>query len=291
VTVKLVWIGPQALLEGAATALTEVLFPPAQAVSLAKLDETARDAESDWRLEAYFEDPPQQRLAPLLAPFGLGRGTEEDVPQIDWVKHSLSGLGIVRAGRFVLYGTHDAANLPREKDIVPIRVDANEAFGTGHHPTTAGCLTLLDRLAGVRPLQILDLGTGSGVLAIAAAKLWDRSVLAVDVDPKSAAIAQENAALNGVGDLVQVIGASGFDAPETAARAPFDFVFANILAGPLVDLAADMTRHIGRNGRAMLAGFMAEQEGEVAAAYAYAGFRSLNRLDHDTWPVLLLARR
>lgn len=289
--VKIVWTGTKQVLEAGETALMEVLWPPAGAVSLTKDDDTRPDDETSWRLEAYFEAAPDANaLAAALAGTGLDAGAAETLPDIDWVAHSLAGLGVVRCGRFVLYGVHDADKLPDAPGDIAIRIDANQAFGTGHHPTTAGCLTLLDRFAGNPPERILDLGTGSAVLAIAAAKLWDRPVLATDIDEKSVEIARENAALNGAGDRVDVIVADGFDDARLAAAAPFDFVFANILAGPLVEFAPAMAAHTAKTGRAMLAGLMAGQEARVAAAYEAAGFRRLNRLDHGTWPVLLFVR-
>ncbi len=148
----------------------------------------------------------------------------------------------------------------------------------------------LDRLAGVRPESVLDLGTGSAVLAIAAAKLWDGPVLATDIDAKSIDIARENAGLNGVDGLIDFAVADGFDDATIKAAAPFDFIFANILAGPLVELAPDMARHMKRGGRVMLAGLMTAQEEKVSAAYEAAGFRAAGRLDHVAWPVLLYAR-
>ncbi|MEX0644137.1 MAG: 50S ribosomal protein L11 methyltransferase [Parvularculaceae bacterium] len=290
-TSKITWTGPKAVLDAAAALLTELLWPPAAAVSLVKDDDGAEDADAGWRLEAYFDGAPDiDALAAALKETGLGRGVLEKVPDIDWVAHALSGLGIVRAGRFVLYGAHDADKLPDEDGAIAIRIDANEAFGTGHHPTTAGCLTLLDRFAGMAPRAILDLGTGSAVLAIAAAKLWDKNVLAVDIDAKSVEIARANAALNAIADKVTIAVADGFASTVVARAAPFDFVFANILAGPLIDFAPPMAAHMRPSGRAMLAGLMSEQEASVSAAYEAAGFRRLNRLDHQTWPVLLFVR-
>ncbi|MBY0423399.1 MAG: 50S ribosomal protein L11 methyltransferase [Parvularculaceae bacterium] len=290
-TYKAAWIGTRAALEAAETRLTEVLWPPAEAVSLTKSDDAADDAAASWRLDAYFDAAPDgAALAAALEGLSLGAPEIEALPDIDWVAHALEGLGIVRAGRFLLYGSHDAAKLPDDPDLIPIQIEANQAFGTGHHPTTAGCLSLLDRLAGIRPTRILDLGAGSAVLAIAAAKLWDRPVLATDIDARSVEIAAENAAINGVGDLVETILADGFDHPRLAALAPFDFVFANILAGPLVDFAPAMAAHMPRSGRVLLAGLMADQESEVVAAYEAAGFRRLNRLAHPVWPALLFAK-
>jgi len=289
---KVTWTGPRAALEKTADALSELMWPPAGAVSLAKEDATVEDGDSAWRLDAYFDAPPDMDAVNAVAAGhgGLGAGALETLPDIDWVAHALEGLGVVRCGRFVLYGVHDADKLPGEDGDIPIRIDANQAFGTGHHPTTAGCLTLLDRFAGFAPKSILDLGCGSAVLAIAAATLWGRDVLASDIDATSVEIAVENARLNGVGARVTPLVAAGFDHPGIAEAAPFDFVFANILAGPLAELAPAMGRHVAKNGRVMLAGLMSEQEEKVTAAYADAGFRVINRLDQPPWPVLLLVR-
>lgn len=288
-TYKAIWTGNEAALDGASVLLTDVLFPPATAVSLTKHDDTVADDATAWKLEAYFaERPDKNELAALVA--GVGAPAIEELPDIDWVAHALEGLGIVEAGRFILHGSHDAAKLPDDNRRIAIQIDANQAFGTGHHPTTAGCLALLDRFAGAPPLSVLDLGCGSAVLAIAAAKLWEIEVLASDIDERSVEIANENIALNGVDDLVNAIMADGFADPRIKVRAPYDFVFANILAGPLVEFAPAMAGHVARRGRVMLAGLMADQEKGVLAAYEQAGFKLLNRLDHKTWPVLLFVR-
>ncbi|OFX00433.1 MAG: hypothetical protein A3E78_16090 [Alphaproteobacteria bacterium RIFCSPHIGHO2_12_FULL_63_12] len=288
-TYKAIWTGTEAALEDAGVLLTDVLFPPATAISLTKDDDTAADDATGWKLEAYFpERPDGDALAKLVA--GAGAPSIEELADIDWVAHALEGLGVVEAGRFLLYGSHDADKLPDDEQRIKIRIDANQAFGTGHHPTTAGCLTLLDRFAGAPPQSCFDLGCGSAALAIAAAKLWDIEVLASDIDARSVEIANENIALNGVADLVNAIAADGFADPRIKVRAPYDFVFANILAGPLVEFAPAMAEHVARRGRVMLAGLMADQEAGVRAAYEAAGFKLLNRLDHKIWPVLLFVR-
>lgn len=290
-TYKATWTGAERALESAGVLLTDVLYPPAEALSLTKHDDAAADDQTAWKLEAYFAAPPDgSALADLLAATGAGAAVVEKLPDIDWVAHALEGLGIVEAGRFVLYGAHDAEKLPEDENRIAIRIDANQAFGTGHHPTTAGCLTLLDRFAGAPPESVFDLGCGSAVLAIAAAKLWDVEVLASDIDERSVEIAKENIGLNGVGDLVNAIVADGFSDPRIRVRAPYDFVFANILAGPLVEFAPAMADHVRKRGRVMLAGLMTDQESEVVAAYEASGFKLINRLDHKTWPVLLFVR-
>ena len=286
---KFTWTGGESELSALETGLTEILSPPADAVSLIKTDPVRGDADG-WTLEAYFNEEPDSDALIRLAG-ALGAPTIEEIPDgIDWVAHSLDGLGVVSAGRFRLYGVHDADKVTSDRDVIPIRIDANMAFGTGHHPTTAGCLTLLDRLAGMAPQSILDLGCGSAVLAIAAAKLWNRDVLATDIDAESVRIAAQNAALNKVGERLSFVEAAGFDHVDIFEAAPFDFVFANILAGPLTELAPAMAAHTTRSARVMLAGLMAEQEAQVAAAYEKEGFRRLNRLDHETWPVLLFVK-
>lgn len=288
-TFKAVFTGTERALEAAGVHLTETLYPPAAAISLTAIEPEAPDGA--WRLEAYFPQAPDRALlAAALSGFAIEGPRIEQLPDIDWVAHALSGLGVVEAGRFLLYGSHDADRLPRDTDKIPIRIDANQAFGTGHHPTTAGCLTLLGRLGGIAPQAVLDLGCGSAALAIAAAKLWKTEILASDIDERSVEIATGNIAVNGVADLVNAICADGFSDPRIRVRAPYDFVFANILAGPLVDFAPAMAEHIGRGGRAMLAGLMAGQEAAVRAAYEAAGFRLLNRLDHAVWPVLLFVK-
>lgn len=290
-TFKAVWTGAEAPLANASVLLTDVLYPPANAVSLTKDDDAAADDQTAWRLEAYFETRPDEaQLAALLADAGVGAPVIKELPDIDWVAHALEGLGVVEAGRFILYGSHDADKLVDDSGKIAIRIDANQAFGTGHHPTTAGCLTLLDRFAGAPPEAVFDLGCGSAVLAIAAARLWNVEVLASDIDEKSVEIANENIALNGVDDRVNAIVADGFADPRIRVRAPYDFIFANILAGPLVEFAPAMSSHVRRAGRVMLAGLMADQEAGVVEAYQAAGFRLINRLDHKTWPVLLFVK-
>ncbi|MCB2112673.1 MAG: 50S ribosomal protein L11 methyltransferase [Parvularculaceae bacterium] len=288
-TIKFTWTGARAPLERTAELLTESLFPPSNAVSLMKSDDALPDDAQSWRLDAYFEEAPDME-ALRAAAADAGEPSIEELADIDWVAHALEGLGVVDAGRFVLYGSHDEDKVAGAADKIAIRIDANQAFGTGHHPTTAGCLELLSRFAGAAPETVFDLGCGSAVLAIAAAKLWEVEVLASDVDVRSVEIANENIALNGADDLVNAIVADGFADPRIKVRAPYDFIFANILAGPLVEFAPAMADHLKPAGRVMLAGLMADQEAGVVEAYRKCGFKLINRLDHKTWPVLLLVK-
>lgn len=292
-TFKITWRGQRYALEAFSDALADHIDMAPDAISLLKDDTNAEDAQSDWSLEANFNELPDLVSTNIFAHdiAGLEPGILEEVPDIDWVAHALEGLGVVRIGRFVLYGIHDADKLPDDSDLIPIRIDANQAFGTGHHPTTAGCLTLLNRFAGFAPKAILDLGCGSAILSIAAAKLWNQKILASDIDEKSIEVATENVTLNGVAHKVKLLTAAGFDHPKIKSAAPFDFVFANILSGPLCELAPGMSAHVQKNGRVMLAGLLTKQENDVTAAYESAGFRLINRLDQPNWPILLFVKR
>lgn len=289
-TLKLGWKGQRKTLETASVLLTDTLWPPAEAVSLTRAEPLCEDTP-DWLLEAYFTDAPDlEAIAEVLRAIGLvGPSSVETLPDIDWVAHSLEGLGVVNAGRFRLYGAHDEDKIGDDPDMIPIRIDANQAFGTGHHPTTAGCLELLDRIAGVEPRVALDLGAGSAVLAIAASKVWSCPIVAADIDETSIRIARENAALNAA-DRIEFAVADGFDHPAIKTRAPYDFIFANILAGPLIEFAPAMAAHTAPGGRVLLAGLMTEQEAKVTAAYEGAGFRRLNRIEHKVWPILLFVK-
>ncbi len=295
-TFKLTWRGNENDMSFIADLMSDALNPPAQAVSLRKAIKDGEPHPTEWLAEAYFPDPPDmlsiknlfshvmEKQEPWHEPFF------EELQNDDWVKFALGSLGPITAGRFYLHGAHDRETIPLDDKIIPIEIEANQAFGTGHHPTTAGCLMLLDRFAGWAPQNVLDLGCGSAVLAIAATKMWARPITASDIDAKSVEIAEENVHLNGVADKVDIFESEGFDNPALAQKAPFDFVFANILAGPLTQLAPDMAKYIGKNGRVMLAGLMADQETKIVDAYTQNGFRQINRLDHATWPVLLFVK-
>jgi ribosomal protein L11 methyltransferase len=205
----------------------------------------------------------------------------------DWVKASLEDLVPVPAGRFVVHGQHDRARVAPNK--VGIEIEAALAFGTGHHGTTRGCLLLLDHvLKAWRPRRVLDLGTGTGVLAIAAARALHEKVLASDIDPPSVQVARENARLNVSGHLVQAIRATGFSAPQFAAAGPFDLVLANILANPLRQLATPMARHLAPSALVILSGLLTHQAASVIAAYRARGLVPLRHLRIEGWSSLLL---
>lgn len=289
---KTIWSGDKDFCEKLAIGLEEILFPPADAVSLQKTDPIEEDEDSPWQVEAYFTQMPNENaLRAIFETIGYAYqpAKPELLPDIDWVAHSLEGLGIVEAGRFLLYGIHDADKLPQDQNKIPIRIDANLAFGTGHHPTTSGCLKALGKISesdpNYRPQNILDLGTGSAVLAIAAAKIWNSPIIATDLDADSVDIAAHNAVQNKVKGI-EFICADGFAHERINAAAPFDFIFANILAGPLIELAAPMAAHCQKDALIIIAGLLTRQEQDVIAAYETAGFTLADRLDQETWPVL-----
>ncbi|MBO6956808.1 MAG: 50S ribosomal protein L11 methyltransferase, partial [Rhizobiales bacterium] len=208
--------------------------------------------------------------------------------EVDWVTASLEGLQAIRAGRFVVHGLH-ARDAVGPTDI-GIRVEASRAFGTGHHGTTLGCLELIDwACARQRYCNILDVGTGTGVLAMAAVHLTKAPVLATDIDPISVEVTRQNAKLNQLDPWITVAEADGvLGAPQT--RAPYDLIMANILAGPLIDLAAPMTKLLASGGGIILSGLMQHQERAVRARYRAEGLVLVKRIHHGEWSALFLQR-
>ncbi|MDJ0822615.1 MAG: 50S ribosomal protein L11 methyltransferase [Paracoccaceae bacterium] len=249
------------------------------------------DGSGLWEVGGYFEAPPDAAgLALLAAAYGAKPFAVSELPQIDWVAKVRRDLSPVEAGRFFVYGAHDADKVP--PDRVALRIEAAMAFGTGHHGTTLGCLTALDRLvaAGVAPGAVLDLGCGTAVLAMAAAKVWPGPVLASDIDPVAVEVARANVAANGLGDRVQCIEAAGLDHPDLAAGAPYGLIFANILKGPLVALAPDLTRALAPGGNAILSGILNAQAGDVEAAYRASGAALVHQDTIGDWTTLTLRR-
>jgi len=247
-----------------------------------------------WDVTMHFADAPDQALVRELVGQAAGDETAgvisfDIVEARDWVKASLEDLVPVPAGRFVVHGAHDRARVPPNK--LGVEIEAALAFGTGHHGTTRGCLLLLDHvLKAKRPKRVLDLGAGTGVLAIAAAKALQGKVLASDIDPHSVKAARENARLNGAGKWVEVIRASGFAAPDFAAAGPFDLVLANILANPLRQLAGPMSSHLAPSALVILSGLLTPQASGVIAAYRAQGLVPLRHLKIEGWSSLLLRR-
>jgi len=268
--------------------LTEVFFEDDTAVA------AFEQPNGQWDVTLHFAEAPDQEL--LREIVGTSAGNEiaatlvfDTVEAKDWVKASLEDLVPVPAGRFVVHGSHDRDRVAPNK--LKIEIEAALAFGTGHHGTTRGCLLLLDHvLKSSRPRNLLDLGTGTGVLAIAAAKALHRAVLASDIDPPSVRVAAANGRLNEVGQHVRVIRATGFAAPDFARAGPFDLVLANILANPLRQLAGPMVRHLAPGARVILSGLLTHQAPAVIAAYRARGLVPLRHLRIEGWSSLLLKK-
>jgi ribosomal protein L11 methyltransferase len=211
----------------------------------------------------------------------------ETIEARDWVAASLAELKPVMAGRFTVHGAHDRARILPNR--IGIEIEAALAFGTGHHGTTRGCLLALDEIVKrCRPRRALDIGTGTGVLAIAAAKALRRSVVASDIDPEAVRIARANARLNDIAPLVQCIHARGLTAHPFRERAPFDLVLANILLAPLTRLASPLRRLLAPRAHVILSGLLAAQENAALAAYRPHGLRLVRRIPLDEWVTLVL---
>jgi ribosomal protein L11 methyltransferase len=245
-----------------------------------------------WDITVHFADAPDR--ASIRELVGIAAGDEvarnitfDSVEARDWVKVTLEELVPVRAGRFIVHGHHDRAKIPPNK--LGIEIEAALAFGTGHHGTTRGCLLLLDHvLKGYRPRRVLDLGTGTGVLAIAAARALQVKVMASDIDPLAVRVARDNARLNGTGNLVATIRATGFSAPQFAQHRPFDLVLANILANPLRQMATPMARHLAPSALVILSGLLPHQAQSVIAAYRGRGLVLERQLQIEGWSSLLM---
>ncbi|MFD1882722.1 50S ribosomal protein L11 methyltransferase [Paracoccus pacificus] len=249
------------------------------------------DGSDRWEVGAWFtEEPDEIALTLLAAAWGAEPFAISELPEVDWVAHVRRELTPVEAGRFFVYGSHDADKLPPH--AVALCIDAAMAFGTGHHATTRGCLLALDRLAsdGFQPGRVADIGSGTAVLAMAAARLWTVPVIASDIDPVAVETAAANVISNGLAGRVECIEAAGFDHPLLESAAPFDLVFANILKQPLIDLAPDMRKSTAKGGRIILSGILTTQADEVRDAYQAHGFQPDRRDDLGEWTVLVMTR-
>ena len=280
--------------QGEAVADADDLFAGAANPPVIVSDEPDAAKPDAWLIHAYFEHPPTAEELGALAALGTGEPHVEQLGEADWVTMSQAGLQPIRAGRFYVH-TPMYRSVP--PGIIPFEIDASLAFGTGQHATTAGCLDALDKLEreGARFANIEDIGTGTGLLAFAALALWpDAKCIATDIDPVAIDVARDNAAINrvtlghGTGELLLGV-ADGMDSPLLAARAPFDLIIANILAGPLIDLAPDFARALSTGGAIVLAGILDTQADSVAAAYQAKGLAFRER-GAGEWPVLVLGR-
>ena len=249
------------------------------------------DGSGLYEIGAHWEEAPDAIALDLLAAsHGARPFAVSEVPDRDWVAHVRRELAPVEAGRFFVYGAHDADKVPQGR--IALLIEAAMAFGTGHHGTTLGCLRAVDRMVdeGVVPGRIADIGCGTAVLAMAAASVWpDARVVAGDIDEVAVDVARANCAANGLDGIV-CCAAAGFDAPELAQGAPYDLIFANILKGPLVALAPKVAAHLAPGGRAILSGILNEQADAILAVYARCGINLVTREDIVDWTTLTLSK-
>jgi ribosomal protein L11 methyltransferase len=277
--------------EDAANALAEAIEkmqPEPTGVGVFEIE----DDSGLWEVGAYFLEEPNSALLDVLAmafdarPFALS-----ELPEIDWVAKVRRELSPVEAGRFFVYGSHDADKVPADK--IALQIEATVAFGTGHHGTTLGCLRAFDRLyeSGFRPAKVADIGAGTAVLAMAAASVLPEAlVIASDIDEVAVDVAVANVSINNLEGRIECFEAAGFAHPRLAEAAPFDLVFANILKGPLIELAPPMAAHLAKDGLIILSGLLVVQAEAVTAAYVAAGFTPVSQDDIGEWSTLVLRR-
>lgn len=266
----------------------ETLIPEPYGVGVFEIE----DGSGLWEVGGYFNEAPDVAGLALLAAMHQAKDfTVSELPDVDWVAKVKRELAPVVAGRFFVYGSHDADQIP--EGSVALLIEAAMAFGTGHHGTTLGCLRALDLLAerGFVGKNVADIGCGTAVLAMAAAKIWDGVMMASDIDQVAVDVAEANVTANDLEGRVKCVEAAGFDHPDLQAKAPFDLVFANILKGPLIALAPDMASNIQSGGYAILSGILNPQADEVVATYGENGFTVINREEITDWTCLLLQKQ
>ena len=249
------------------------------------------DGSGRWEVGGYFTETPDGiALALLSAAHGAAEFVVSEVPETDWVAYVRRELAPGEAGRFFVYGSHDADRVPEGR--VALLIEAAMAFGTGHHGTTLGCLRALDRLieSGARPTDVADIGCGTAVLAMAAARVFDARVVASDIDAVAVEVAQANLRANGLADRVRCVEAPGFEHAALSGAGAFDLVFANILKGPLIGLAPSVANAVRTGGHVILSGILNEQADEVLAIYEALGFNLVSREEIVDWTTLMLAR-
>ncbi|MDG1236952.1 MAG: 50S ribosomal protein L11 methyltransferase [Amylibacter sp.] len=250
------------------------------------------DGSNTWEVGIYFVEKPDEIALDLLAAMNGARPfAVSELPETDWVAEVKRELAPITAGRFFLYGSHDADKIP--DDCVPLLIEAAMAFGTGHHGTTQGCLQALHNLAkrGFVGKSVVDLGCGTAVLAMGVAKIWPGVVLASDIDEVATDTASANIACNNLGGRVNVITCAGFDHPLMRNNAPYDLILANILKGPLIALSKDMGESCSAGGHVILSGILNEQAGGTKSAYEAHGFVEVEHLIIGEWSTLCLQKR
>lgn len=286
--IALKFTNPMADAESLANLLSETFWPMPLSVSVYEIVE-----HETWGVEAHFEaDPGEQSVREFfgrnLAP-GLPAPdfTLAPVEDKDWVRQSLAGLKPVTAGRIFVHGAHDRGKIPAT--AIGVEIDAGQAFGTGHHETTKACLLALGQITSIaRPNGVLDVGTGSGVLAIAAAKLLKSPIVATDIDPIAVAVALNNARLNEVAPLITGVAAHGVRNERVDEAGPYDLILANILARPLSRMAGDIASQLALGGHLVLSGILNHQAQMVASAYRAQGIVLRRRLRLGDWTTLIL---
>jgi ribosomal protein L11 methyltransferase len=276
--------GPRAEAEAAAAAIDADVSLEGATYSILEEDE----AKNVWRIDAFpTTEDEAEGLERLLAERPALKVTVEKLADADWLAMALSGLPPVRAGRFFVYGAHDQGLVP--PNAIALRIEAGAAFGTGHHGTTLGCLEAYDEIRRRgRVGKVFDVGAGTGVLAIAAARTGAKVALGGDIDAPSVRISNENARLNRA--RARFVEAAGLNHPLARGAAPYDLVFANILARPLISLAQDIRLALRPGGTAILSGLLRTQSRAVSAAYVSRGFRKVRQINHDAWATLVLRR-
>lgn len=268
--------------------LTETFGEEDLAIGTTEIDEK----KDIWEASVYMMRADEAEVAPriracLAGEFASDVIHREELPDVDWVAKSLEGLKPVRAGRFLVHGSHDRDKV-RQGDI-GIEIDAGQAFGTGHHGTTAGCLEVIEQVVRARaPRNALDLGTGSGVLAIAVRKLSHIPVLATDIDPIATRVAAENVRRNGIASGIAMETAPGFHSTAFRRHGPFDLIIANILARPLMRMAPDLVRHLAPGGSVILSGILASQRWKVLSAYNGVHLRHVRTIWRNGWVTIHL---
>lgn len=276
--------GPRAEAEAAALLVDADVLLESATYSILEEDED----RGLWRIDAFpTSDEEAERFEAVLGEAGGLKVTREVLADADWLAMALSGLPPVRAGRFFIYGVHDRGRTP--VNTTNLRIEAGAAFGTGHHGTTVGCLLAYDRLIKARRFpKVLDVGAGTGVLAIAAVKTGADLAIGTDIDRVSVRISRENARVNQA--PARFVHASGLNHRLVAEHAPYNLVFANILARPLISLAQDIKSALRPGGVAILSGLLRTQERAVKAAYLSRGFRVRFVIRRDAWVALTLER-